>query len=147
MKWFDVRVLNEDIALRALGETAQEVKDRFETQLQRLCEVREAGELHGWHPRTNAGGGFEEARHHPSREPAEDGEVRLGVGGAELHVFKDGRSDGDDVGDWCAWLNTGVSDFDGLCLASGEDRHEVLASVYGTAKELMQAAVSLQKAV
>jgi hypothetical protein len=40
-------------------------------------------------------------------------------GQPELHIFE-------DAGEWEVWLNTGVSDFDGLCIAAEADRAKAL---------------------
>lgn len=40
--------------------------------------------------------------------------------GHRVHVFED------EVGEWCAWLNTEDLDFTGLCLAIGKSKRDVL---------------------
>lgn len=49
------------------------------------------------------------SRDYPARE----------VEGHRLHVFQ-------QDGDWHVWLNTGVSDFDGLCIAVGRSYDEAV---------------------
>jgi hypothetical protein len=74
----------------------------------------------GWHRRTVAGE-TTDRRHHASREPAPASEERIEIGEHALHIFQD-----DEGSDWCVWLNTKVSDFDGLILAMGADRQQAV---------------------
>lgn len=42
------------------------------------------------------------------------------VGQPELHIYEE------DDGSWAVWINTGVSDFDGLCIATGATRDDAV---------------------
>lgn len=46
-----------------------------------------------------------------------------------IHVFKDDWS-----GNWVVWLNTGVSDCDGLVIGCGATRDEAVGSAVGVAE-------------
>lgn len=87
----------------------------------------------GWHAR-----GDTERRHHPAREDDATNEERATVPDAHsLHVFQDASA-----GDWCVWLNTDVSDFDGLTLSIGRTRDEAVAQAVAV---LERAAEALQQ--
>jgi hypothetical protein len=74
----------------------------------------------GWHKHADG----TERLHHVSREPKETTEERASILDAHnLHIFQDGG----DGGDWVVWLNTEVSDFDGLVIGIGKTRDEAVA--------------------
>jgi hypothetical protein len=87
-----------------------------------------------WHPR----GDGTVARHHPSRLGVEGTEERLEAGPRNfVHIFQDAEFGGG----WCVWLNTEVSDFDGLCIGLGKSRDEAVrdaVSVLKAATEALQ---------
>jgi hypothetical protein len=54
------------------------------------------------------------------------------ISGQRLHIFPmDGR--------WEVWLNTEISDFDGLCMGVGDTRHEALVDFVSRLAEALHA--------
>jgi hypothetical protein len=88
----------------------------------------------GWHARAD-----EDRRHHPSREPAAASEEHIAIGEAlRLHVFRDAEFPGPEP-EWVVWLNTEVSDFDGLVLSSGKDRQQAVERAVAVAEMIADA--------
>lgn len=56
------------------------------------------------------------------KEPNEERYQHPDHGQPELHVYQDAHS-----GEWSVWLNTGISDNDGLCIGHGSTRDEAVA--------------------
>lgn len=65
-----------------------------------------------------------------AREPAPNEELHKhpGNGQPELHVF------GTDEDGWNVWLNTGIADFDGLVIGSGDTRQAAITDAVGVAE-------------
>lgn len=88
----------------------------------------------GYHTR-----GTTERRHHVSREPLDGTEERIDVDDAlRLHIFQDDVVGGEG-GEWVVWLNTEVSDFDGLVLAIGTSRDDARAQAVAVAEAIESA--------
>lgn len=85
----------------------------------------------GYHRR-----GDTERRHHPARRDDIDAatEERAIIGAHALHIFRDA---GHDPGDeYVVWLNTEMSDFDGLILGLGATRDAAVAQAVATLEAL-----------
>jgi hypothetical protein len=68
-------------------------------------------------------------RHHEERHPVGEKPDRSQP---QLHIFQ-------SVNDWHVWLNTGIADNDGICLAIGPDRQAAVQEAANVAEAMLAA--------
>lgn len=74
--------------------------------------------------------GGTERRHHPSRADDVAIQEHRIIDGHRLHILQDFD------GEWVVWLNTEVTDFDGLVIGTGRTRDEAVAAAVKTAEAI-----------